>query len=179
MASIERTVPGLPVDQAGMSQAGRRVLAGVARWLGLVVAIALGARVHGYFPARGIDMSWRTVLNIAAAKHLDFGSDALFTYGPLGFLDVPLAVGPGQLILGLLFAMVAVGVLWLALETAARRALPWPVATLVATLVAVVLASYSNPALELLIAAPVFAFLALHGQLGRAGAWVPGVLGGV
>lgn len=179
MAAIERTVPGLPVDHAGMLHAGRRVLVGAGRCLGLVVAIGLGARVHGYFPGSGIDMSWRTVLNIAAAEHLDFGSDALFTYGPLGFIDAPLAVGPGQLVFGILFAIVAVGVLWLALELAGRRVLPWPVSTLVATIIAVVLASYSNPALELLIAAPVFAFLALHGQLGRAADWVPGVLGGL
>lgn len=37
-------------------------------------------------PTGELDPSWQAVLEFAAHKHLQFGSDIVFTYGPLGFL---------------------------------------------------------------------------------------------
>jgi hypothetical protein len=64
-------------------------------------------------PASGLDGSWRTALQMATAKGLDFGTEVSFSYGPLGFLENPqvtfdsLAVAaaiytiPGRVILGI------------------------------------------------------------------------------
>lgn len=141
----------------------------------LVVTVLLGSSPHGrYIPASGIDESWVTTLNTAAGQHLDFGRDALFTYGPLGFLDAPMAVHQGQLAAGLVFYVVAIGLLWLALDLALGQSVREPWAGLAALVLSVVLASYSSAALELVIAAPVFAILSLHSDWRRA--WVPAVL---
>ncbi len=40
----------------------------------------------------GLDQSWHLGLNLAHARHLAVGSDIAFTYGPLGYLIVPLAI---------------------------------------------------------------------------------------
>lgn len=134
----------------------------------LVLASIPGGAV---LPNWGIDLSWVTALNMAAGQRLDFGKDLLFTYGPLGFLDVPLAIHPAQLVAGLVTSAIAVAVLWWALDLGLGQAFPQPWASTGATVFAVLLASYSDPALELLIAAPVFALLALRSGWGRG--WVP------
>jgi hypothetical protein len=40
-------------------------------------------------PAAGLDYSWHAALHMAARRDLTFGSELVFTYGPLGFLSVP------------------------------------------------------------------------------------------
>lgn len=140
------------------------------RWrlLCLVATLLLGSSPHGrYVPASGVDESWVTALNMAAGQRLGFGSDMLFTYGPLGFLDVPLAIHQGQLAAGLVFYAVAVGALWYAVDLALGMSVREPWAGLAALVLSVVLASYSSAALELLIAAPVFALLSMHSGWGR------------
>lgn len=37
-------------------------------------------------PGTGIDMSWRAALHMAAQRGMDFGTDIVYVYGPLGFL---------------------------------------------------------------------------------------------
>jgi hypothetical protein len=141
----------------------------------LVATLLLGSSPHGrYVPAAGIDESWVTALNTAAGQQLDFGKDMVFTYGPLGFLDAPMAIHPAQLTVALVFYAFAVCMLWFALDLALGRTIQEPWAALAAFVLSVVLASYSSAALELLIAAPVFALLALHSGWGRA--WVPATL---
>lgn len=152
-----------------------RALAGRARWVCLGATLLLAAIPGGaVLPNWGIDLSWVTALNMAAGQRLDFGRDLLFTYGPLGFLDVPLAIHPAQLVAGLVLSAVAVAVLWWALDLGLRQAFAPPWSSIGATVLAVLLASYSDPALELLIAAPVFALLALYSGWGRG--WVPASL---
>ena len=41
----------------------------------------------------GLDNSWMYAINFAAANGLTFGRDLTFTYGPLGYLLMPLSVG--------------------------------------------------------------------------------------
>jgi len=41
-------------------------------------------------PGSGLDPSWMIGLNIAAADHLQYGKDIVFTLGPYGFLKYPL-----------------------------------------------------------------------------------------
>lgn len=40
----------------------------------------------------GVDPSWQYGINAAGLHHLCFGSDLVFTYGPLGYLSVPLPI---------------------------------------------------------------------------------------
>jgi len=145
------------------------------RMLCLLGTVLLGsARSARYVPGAGIDPSWVTALNIASGQRLDFGRDVVFMYGPLGFLDIPLAIHLAQLAAGFAFYTVAIAVLWFALDIALSQGFPRPWASVAAMALAVLLASYSNAALELLIAAPVFAVLALRSNWGRG--WVPACL---
>jgi hypothetical protein len=40
-------------------------------------------------PSAGIDPSWVEGLYMAAERGLDFGTQIVFSFGPLGFLDFP------------------------------------------------------------------------------------------
>jgi hypothetical protein len=40
-------------------------------------------------PQPGLDPSWNTGLHMAIHDHLRFGSDLIYSYGPLGFLTIP------------------------------------------------------------------------------------------
>src|SRR5438046_2326240 len=40
-------------------------------------------------PLQGLDGSYRAGLQLAFARHLQFGSDLVYTFGPLGFLAAP------------------------------------------------------------------------------------------
>jgi hypothetical protein len=79
-------------------------------------------------PGGGTDGSWITALNLAAHEGLNFGSEIVYTYGPLGFLTVPRLVDPDLARLG--FAYVALAYYGLAVTSlwAARRSFPLPVA---------------------------------------------------
>jgi hypothetical protein len=83
-------------------------------------------------PESGFDPSWVTGLVMASHQGLDFGTQVIFTYGPLGFLRFPLVMYGGLSVLSTLYVVaVRVGfaatVLW-----AARRGLPLPIAIIVA-----------------------------------------------
>ena len=55
-------------------------------------------------PDVGVDASWQAGLHMAAGSDLVFGRDLIFTYGPLGFLNVPRLYFVGTLALVLAFA---------------------------------------------------------------------------
>ena len=61
-------------------------------WLLAVGAVltVLTWHVASVVPHAGMDNSWQIGLTEAASHGLDFGRDVVFTYGPLGFLSVPL-----------------------------------------------------------------------------------------
>lgn len=40
-------------------------------------------------PTNGLDPSWFVALHLAAHRHMVFGRDVVYTYGPFGFLDRP------------------------------------------------------------------------------------------
>jgi hypothetical protein len=75
-------------------------------------------------PGIGPDPSWATGLYLAFEDGLHFGTEVVFTYGPLGFLEVPGLQDGGLWMLAfvyqaLIHMAVAISLLW-----AARRALP-------------------------------------------------------
>jgi hypothetical protein len=81
----------------------------VRAWLLAVGAVLTVLTWHGasLFPHTGLDNSWQIGLTEAASHGLDFGHDVVFTYGPLGFLSVPL-LGIGHVgWLALAFAIIA------------------------------------------------------------------------
>jgi hypothetical protein len=82
--------------------------------------------------APGLDRSWQIGLHLAAWNDIRYGADLLFSYGPLGFLSVPLPYLGGTSLLALLatlgvyFGLVAI------LLVEARRVLPiWAAALVV------------------------------------------------
>lgn len=72
------------------------------RQIFLMLFSAVGALLtlnHYARPAYpGLDFSWQWALNYSFSKHLKYGSDFLFSYGPLGFITHPQAVGDNLII---------------------------------------------------------------------------------
>src|SRR5262249_52586454 len=66
---------------------------------GFSVLCALGIFLSSFFisgtttPIGELDPSWQVVLEFATQKRLQFGSEIIFTYGPLGFLFHPYGFG--------------------------------------------------------------------------------------
>ena len=75
-------------------------------------------------------------MQLAGVDGLDFGSDALFTYGPLGFLKVPLALFQPYAALGGLYQLAVRLGLGISLVWAGRRTYPLVVAVPVALIAA-------------------------------------------
>ena len=104
---------------------------------GLIVAL-LGWTVGFAHPFGGLDTSWLVGLYIASHQNLQYGTEIVFTYGPLGFLNFPWLLYPGALaVIPYLFASVLhIGYATLLVAALRRRAgLLW--AMLIALLVVV------------------------------------------
>lgn len=101
--------------------------------------------VSGIAPAIGIDPSWSAGLQIATERHMDFGRDVLFTYGPLGFLSTPTLWYRGLTFMSLVYVLaVTTGFCYLLLSILGRR-LPLPLASLAAAVVAYSASSATTP----------------------------------
>lgn len=113
----------------------RRV--GASGWvLGALVAIASWNVPVGP-PGTGLDESWQAALYMSAERGLRFGSQIVFTYGPLGFLKIPSLWYQGLAIVAFIYSaalelLLAVSLMWVL-----RRALPSAAAVLVAFFVLV------------------------------------------
>jgi hypothetical protein len=158
----------------------RRRMSGLAAlpgWL-LLVTIAFAAPLDQLYPAAGLDPSWQAGLNFARQRHLRFGPDLVFTYGPWGFLDRPEAVSRFNLVAGTLFAVLAVGAAWLAVRAALRNRLGQLGAALTASLLVMLCALTILPS-ALLFAAMMLALLSfLDSPAGSTGRWVPAAAAG-
>ena len=91
-------------------------------------------------PRLDLDGAWEIALRQALHDGLDFGSDVLFTYGPLGFLREPLLVHPWTARLAFGYGLLVHAALCATLLWGLRRALG---SLLVAALATVVLAGNS------------------------------------
>ncbi len=76
---INLKVPRVLVQ--GLKEAGFYTLLFYAALLTLPLTI--------YVVSTGLDASWANALNMLPHSHYKFGSDVLFTYGPLGFINCP------------------------------------------------------------------------------------------
>jgi hypothetical protein len=106
-AALRRRFAPSP-DAAGRAAGARPPAAVLSGRRAEVAAVALVAllswRVTTLVPAAGLDPSWVIGLSLAISRGLSFGRQVVFTYGPLGLVDVPLDVSPGTLVLGLVGA---------------------------------------------------------------------------
>jgi hypothetical protein len=96
-------------------------------FLGVAVA-ALTWPIVSIMPSTGPDASWMAGLYMAHREGLQFGRDIVFTYGPLGFLEVPVLYEQTMWIVAFLYhalihVALAVSLIWVA-----RRAFPLPIA---------------------------------------------------
>jgi hypothetical protein len=111
---------------------GRAVALLTSSWLLGVLIVLVSWRPLPTTPAVGLDPSWTLALQLAAAERLHWGTELIFNYGPLGFLDFPLVAVTWAAILSALFLIairlaLAVSIIWIA-----RRRLGLPLALLVA-----------------------------------------------
>jgi hypothetical protein len=83
-------------------------------------------------PGAGLDSSWHLGVDEAISTGLDFGSDVVFTYGPLGFLELPLATDQALLRLSVLYNLALWVALGISVLYAARRSFPLAIALPVA-----------------------------------------------
>lgn len=118
-------------------------------FLGVVVAL-LSWPVRPVLPAGTADPSWQFALNHAAEYRLDFGTEVIFTYGPLGFLKVPLVAYGGPAFFAALYAIYVQLALGWTVVWAARRSFPTPAAFVIA-LISASLASQLFIAAEAII----------------------------
>lgn len=72
-------------------------------------------------PIKGLDSSWTVGLYWAFAKGLQFGRDVIFTYGPLGFMDVPYYADYGLWRIAVVFALFMHTVLFVSAFIAVRQ----------------------------------------------------------
>ena len=105
-----------------------RALEARVRFLGsgFSVICALAIFLSSFFisgtstPIGELDQSWQIVLEFAAQQRLQFGSEIIFTYGPLGFLFQPHGFGMFPL-LRYIFALTFSGVVAFAALNLALR----------------------------------------------------------
>ncbi len=131
---------------------------------GLVAAIVTWDPIL-LVPGAGLDASWITGLNMAAAAGLDHGTEIVYTYGPLGFLDEPLVIDGTLATTGALYLLGLRTALAASLLFAARRSLPWPAAAAVALVAMAIMPGSLVP----LALAAVWCLVALQAE---APAWV-------
>ncbi len=87
-------------------------------------------------PSIGLDPSWVAALQVAAQRHMHFGSELAYTYGPLGFIGLPQPYFGWTSAIALIFVVGLSLVACLAIVHMLRRAFPFWLALPLAYLVA-------------------------------------------
>lgn len=115
------------------------------------------------YPTPGLDPSWGGGLYFAIEQGLDFGDQFVFTYGPLGFLNIPVNWDTDLATISFLWLATLHLLLCFSLIAALRRSIGAPLATLVSFLVIAEM-SFNETAFVLGIA---LSFAALRLDRGR------------
>jgi hypothetical protein len=128
MARLEAaTIP----ERAAVRSAGWLASPWVYALFGIAVALATWDP-QPVVPTVGLDPSWIIGLSLAADLGLDHGTQFVFTYGPLGFLEEPLVVSGGLAFLSGIYALGLRAVLAASLLWGARRSFAFVPAALLA-----------------------------------------------
>ena len=134
----------------------------------------------------GVGTSWQAALTMASHRHMEFGSHAIFTYGPLGFLVSPEFYFEWTAVLSFIFTLVFMAVLLGALVWSLRRTISLPLAVVVAYLlgsVSLMSAKYfgDNVAVEEVLPLVLMVCVAAVGRPrdDPMELWVWGLLGGM
>jgi hypothetical protein len=95
--------------------------------------------VSSLHPGAGVDPSWASGLHMALAQGLDAGTDVVFSYGPLGFLHVPIYAFPWttRISFAYVFAqqfLLCVLLLWVLRRNFGTLLIAAPIALVIATL---------------------------------------------
>ena len=93
-------------------------------WIATPVLVALTWPIGSVDPIGGLDPSWRLALHIGASQGLDPGSDLVFSYGPLGYLAIPMVAYSQAAVEAMLFFIALQTALVASLLLAARRVMP-------------------------------------------------------
>jgi hypothetical protein len=133
------------------------------------IALALVTWQNPPFLAEtGFDPSWQAGLHLAAHERLQFGPDIVFTYGPLGFLSVPILYFTSTAALALSFAFLSQLALTASLLYGVRRTFSWPLAVGLVYVVTALPIAHSDVLLLLLFLWSVFALERPEGWEARA-----------
>jgi hypothetical protein len=122
-----------------MSDRVRRHLLDPPTWLLGAVAALLTWNVVMNPPSVGLDASWFAGITMATHEGLQFGREFIFSYGPLGFLPLPLLWYEGLGILSFLYSSSLYLGFCIALVWALRRQLPGLLALAIAFVLLAVL----------------------------------------
>jgi hypothetical protein len=124
----------------------------------------------------GLDRSWELALHLAITHHLHFGTDFIFTYGPLGFLTVPTPYLGLTSALGLVYMAVLHAGLCLAIALVAMQLRPLWVALPVAYVAARTITGLAAPDAEgIAVAVLVGTLLVLDRRVVVPTAWLVGI----
>jgi hypothetical protein len=126
--------------------------------LGLLAAL-LSWPVAFALPSPSLDVSWWAGLYMATEQGLQYGTEIVFSYGPLGFLRLPFLWFAGLGSVAFVYSAVVYAALAVALVWTLRRRVGAPVAVLLATLILIAV-----PSIEYTVA---LAALAAFGILGH------------
>jgi hypothetical protein len=126
-------------------------------------------------PSAGLDPSWWSALYLAAHRGLHFGTQVVFTYGPLGFLRQPWLWYGSLGTLAFLYSAALHLVLAVSLVWALRRTLAASLAVLLAA-VALLVSPEREVALGL---ATIWCLVALSPEAPAFSGWVVAIGGGV
>jgi hypothetical protein len=98
----------------------------------VLAAITWPGRISPLPPQIGLDPSWHAALAMAAQQRLPFGTRIVFTYGPLGFLNVPALYYANTAVPAFAFRFALATATFAVLLSATRRYVPLLVALPVA-----------------------------------------------
>ena len=110
----------------------------------------------------GLDPSWRAALHLAAANRIAWGTDLVFTYGPLGFLTVPWPIYGPTSILAIIFSGAVFTALAMTGLAVLRRSLALPLAALATYVLIRAVAITLPPAEQVAVLAIVLSVEALR-----------------
>lgn len=113
---VHTTTSSEPTGNGGRLLTFRNILPSTV--LLLTIAFILGVKPPSV-PRLGLDAGWQIGLSWAHILGLEFGSDLVFTYGPLGFSEIPVFIGEQLSVIGLLLNFALSSIALAALVTTA------------------------------------------------------------